>query len=405
MKAKKAALASSIGAVAQSRIRELADIAMSMNGVLRLYFGESNLPTPQYIKTAAIRALEEGYTFYTANAGLPSLRQAIAAKYEEIHGVRLDPMKRVVVTASGVQALNVAIRCVLDPGDEALVLTPAWPNGGANVAMCSARAVHIPHILRGDRYEIDVRAIENSINERTRLLLYTSPSNPLGWVATDGDQDRLLDICRRNGIWLLADEVYERLYYEGPVAPTILRKAIEGDPVIVVHSFSKSYCMTGWRLGWLVSRPDLAEKATQLNEFIVSHAPSMAQKAAETALREGEVELAAMVDRLRKNRNFVRSVLRKMPGVTVPEAQGAFYLFPRIEGMQDSFEFCRSLLVKKKVGLAPGVAFGAGGEGSVRICYAADRTILEPALERLDAFIREHGAGCDASVREQADFD
>ncbi len=388
MKANEAVLASSIVAVAQSRIRELADIAMSMDGVLRLYFGESNIPTPQYIKAAAIRALEEGYTFYTANAGLPSLRQAIADKYQEIHGVRIDPTSRVVVTASGVQALNVAIRCVLDPGDKAIVLTPAWPNGGANVAMCSARAAHVPHLLRGDRYEIDFRAIEDSIDERTRLLLYTSPSNPLGWVATESDQERLLDICRRNGIWLLADEVYERLYYDGPVAPTILRKAGENDPVIVVHSFSKSYCMTGWRLGWLISRPDLAEKATQLNEFIVSHAPSMAQKAAETALREGEEELAAMVLRLRGNRDFVRAALCRMPGVTVPLARGAFYLFPRIEGMHDSFEFCRRLLIEQKVGLAPGVAFGAGGEGSVRICYAADRSVLDPALERIDAFVR-----------------
>src|SRR5437867_2270716 len=322
-----ARIASSLQAVPQSRIRELADIAMSMEGVLRLYFGESDLPTPQYIKNAAIRALQDGYTFYTENAGLPSLRQAIARKYGELHRVTLDPARNIVVTASGVQALNVSIRCVLDPGDEAIVLTPAWPNGSAIVGMCSARAVQVPHILREGRYEIDFAALESAIGGRTRLILYTSPSNPLGWVATESDQDRLLEICHRHGLWLLADEVYERLYYQGPVAPSILRKCRGEEAVIVVHSFSKSYCMTGWRLGWLVSRADLARKATQLNEFIVSHAPSMAQKAAEVALRQGEEELRTMVERLRESRDFVRNELQEMPGVSVPQAEGAFYLF------------------------------------------------------------------------------
>ena len=192
---------------------------MSMDGVLRLYFGESNLPTPRYIKNAAVQALQDGYTFYTENAGLPSLRQAIAEKYREIHRVNLDPMRHIVVTASGVQALNVSIRCLLDPGDEALILTPAWPNGSAIVGMCSAHAIHIPHVLSGQRYEIDFTALQSAIGPRTRLILYTSPSNPLGWVATETDQKRLLELCRQHGLWLLADEVYERLYYRGPVAP------------------------------------------------------------------------------------------------------------------------------------------------------------------------------------------
>lgn len=382
-----AKLASSVIAVPPSRIRELADIAMSMDGVIPLYFGESNQPTPRYIKEAAVRALEEGYTFYTANAGLPSLRKAIAEKYRALHDVALEPLKQIVVTASGVQALNVAIRCVLDPGDEAIILTPAWPNGGAIVGMCCARAVEIPLQIQGTRYEIDFDAIRSALTSKTRLLIYTSPSNPLGWVATLSGQRRLLDLCRKHGLWLLADEVYERLYYDGAVAPSILRLCTAEDAVIVVHSFSKSYCMTGWRLGWLVSRPDLARKATELNEFIVSHAPSMAQRAAETALREGEQELRAMVGRLRENRDFLRSRLSRIPGIEVPGAEGAFYLFPKIEGMNDSFEFCRRLLIEKKVGVAPGIAFGAGGEGSVRICYAADRKVLEPAMERIESFL------------------
>jgi aspartate aminotransferase len=385
-------LARSVQDVPHSRIRELAEVAMSMDGVLRLYFGESNLPTPDYIKQAAIRALTEGYTFYTENAGLPSLRRAIAGHYQKWHGVELDPESEIVITASGVQALNVSLRAMLDPGDEALVLTPAWPNGSSIIAMANAVARQIPHPLRSGRYHIDFDALEAAAGPRTRLLLYTSPSNPLGWVATEEEQQRLLDFCRERGLWLVADEVYDRLYYAGDLlgkpVPSILKKATRDDAVAVIHSFSKSYCMTGWRVGWLVGRRDLGLKATQLNEFIISHAASFAQKAAETALECGEAELVGMLQRLKENRDFCLAALRTMPGVTVPEPDGAFYLFPKIDGLTDSFDFCRRLLMETKVGLAPGVAFGAGGEGSVRICYAADRSVLEPAMDRLSKFLR-----------------
>jgi aspartate/methionine/tyrosine aminotransferase len=385
-------LAASVENVPHSRIRELAEIAMAMDGVLRLYFGESNLPTPDYIKQAAIRAMQDGFTFYTENAGLPSLRRAIAAHYRRMQGVELDPASEIVITASGVQALNVSIRCTLDPGDEAIVLTPAWPNGSSCAMMANARVIQLPQPLCGDRYVIDFDALERAVSPRTRMLLYTSPSNPLGWVATVEEQRALLEFARRHGLWLIADEVYDRLYYAGgelgePV-PSILRLATREDAVMVVHSFSKSYCMTGWRVGWLVARRDAAAKATQLNEFIISHAPSFAQKAAETALAEGEPELRAMLARLKENRDLCLDALRGVPGVTVPKPDGAFYVFPRIDGLADSFGFCRRLLEETRVGLAPGVAFGAGGEGSIRICYAAERSILEPAMERLTRFLR-----------------
>ena len=365
---------------------------MSMDGVLRLYFGESNLPTPDYIKQAAIRAMQDGYTFYTENAGLPSLRRAIAENYRLLHAVELDPANEIVVTASGVQALNLGIRCVLDPGDQALVLTPAWPNGSSSIMMANATVCQIPHPLCGERYRVDFDALGAAVTPRTRMLLYTSPSNPLGWVATDAEQQGLLDFARRHGLWLIADEVYDRLYYAGaqlgdPV-PSILRKATRYDAVMVVHSFSKTYCMTGWRIGWLVARRDLTEKATQLNEFVVSHAPSFAQKAGETALRDGEDELRRMLLRLKESRDLCLNALRGLDGVTVPKPDGAFYLFPQLRGLSDSFAFCRRLLEETRVGLAPGVAFGAGGEGSFRICYAAERSILEPAMERLTKFLR-----------------
>ena len=385
-------LARSVENVPRSRIRELADVAMSMDGVLRLYFGESNLPTPDYIKQAAIQAMRDGFTFYTENAGLASLRRAIAEHYRRLHSVELDPSGEIVVTASGVQALHLGIRCALDPGDQALVLTPAWPNGASDVAMANAAVCQVPQPLWGERYGVDFDALEAAVSPRTRLLVYTSPSNPLGWVATEEDQRRLLDFARRHDLWLLADEVYDRLYYAGArlgdPAPSILRIATRDDAVMVVHSFSKSYCMTGWRVGWLVARRDLAAKATQLNEFMVSCAPTIAQKAGETALAEGEGPLLEMLERLKRNRDLCLDALSGISGVTVPKPDGAFYVFPRIQGLSDSFAFCKRLLEETRVGLAPGVAFGAGGEGSVRICYAAERSILEPAMERLTKFLR-----------------
>jgi aspartate/methionine/tyrosine aminotransferase len=387
-----ATVAASALRVPHSRIRELADVAMGMDGVLKLYFGESNLPTPEYIKRAAQKAMADGYTFYTENAGLPTLRKALARYYQELQGVELDPSGEIVITASGVQALNVSIRCVLDPGDEALVLTPAWPNGASNVAMANAVAIEIAHPLVGDRYQIDFAALEAAVTPRTRMLLYTSPSNPLGWVATVDEQRQLLEFTRRHNLWLVADEVYERLNYTGPTpttpAPTILKLATRDDAVIVVQSFSKMYCMTGWRLGWLVSRRDLCARATQLNEFIISHAPSFAQRAAETALLWGENALCEMLIRLKENRDFCLAALAKMPRVTVPKPDGAFYLFPKIAGVTDSFDFCKRLLMDTHVGLAPGVAFGAGGEGSVRICYAAEKQIVQEAMARLALFLK-----------------
>jgi aspartate aminotransferase len=375
---------------------------MGMDGVLKLYFGESNVPTPEFIKRAAIKAMSDGYTFYTENAGLPSTREAIARHYRERQGVTRDPASEIVVTSSGVQALNVAIRCTLNPGDEAILLTPAWPNATAVVTMSNATPVEIPHTLRGDRYIVDFEALEAAVTPRTRLLVYTSPSNPLGWVATDEEQTSLLEFARTHGLWLLADEVYERLYYEGgdigePV-PSILKKATADDAVIVAQSFSKSYCMTGWRLGWIVTRRDLAARAAQLNEFIISHAPSFTQKAGETALLWGENSIIEMVTRLKQNRDFCLTALNRMPGVTVPRPDGAFYLFPRIEGCTDSFELCKRILIETRVGLAPGVAFGNGGEGSIRICYASELPILENAMQRLGEFFVTQGQA-SASMR------
>lgn len=230
--------------------------------------------------------------------------------------------------------------------------------------------------------------MEAAVSTRTKLLIYTSPSNPLSWVATVDEQQRLLDFARRHKLWLLADEVYDRLCYRGAsIAPSILKLASDNDAILIAQSFSKAWCMTGWRLGWLIARPDLASRAAYFNEYIISCASAISQKAGEAALNEGEPFIEELLTRLRENRDYCRHALSSIPGVTVPEPEGAFYLFPKIEGLKDSFAFCKDLLLACKVGLAPGAAFGAGGEGSVRLCYAADCSVLEPAMERIHKFM------------------
>jgi len=373
--------------VPYSKVRAIAELAMRMEKVYPLYFGESNLPTPGFIQEAAAQALADGFTYYTSNAGLLSLREAIAEHYERLHGVSLDAGSEVLVTASGVQALNVSIRCTLDPGDEAIVLTPAWPNGASIVRLIGAKAVEIAQPLQGSRFGLDFEAMEAAVTPRTKMLLYTSPSNPLGWVATVEEQRQLLEFARRHGLWLLADEVYERLNYGEAVAPSILRQVEPDDAVFVVQSFSKAYCMTGWRLGWIAGRRDLVKRATELNEFVVSCPAGFTQKAGEAALRGGEEFITGLRAQLRANRDYCVEMLRAVDGVNLPEPEGAFYLFPSLAGLADSFDFAKRCLAETQVGIAPGVAFGAGGEGSIRICYAAEREVLEPAMERLCRYI------------------
>ena len=380
-----------------SRIRALADVAFGMADVLSLQFGESTLPTPPYVIEAVNRAAQEGWTYYSPNQGLPSLRDAIANLIARLHAVEIDPSE-IQINSGGVQALNLAIKCVVDPGDEAIVLSPNWPNGSAMVEMFGARAVEVPMARAGQRFTPDVEAMESALTARTRLLLYASPSNPLGWTATVAEQQMLLDFARRHGLWLLTDEVYERIYYggqgaagAGQIAPSILKLCTREDAVIVVNSFSKTYCMTGWRLGWMVSRADFVQKAAQLNEFIVSHAPTMIQRGGEAAIAHGEDDIAAMVEEFQERRDFCAGMLREVSGVNLPEPEGAFYLFPQLEGIDDSYQFSLDLLRKTHVAVAPGSAFGNGGEGSIRICYAPGMDVLKPAMERICEFIASYG--------------
>jgi aspartate aminotransferase len=371
--------------VVPSRIRSIADLAEHHPGTLRLFYGEDSLPTPGFIKDAAHRAIDDNRTFYTPNAGYPELRRAIADQVARLHGVELDPMAEVVVTASGMVALLLACQATIGPGDSAVVLTPLWPNVAEAVRLAGARAIEVPLALGDGGFRLDFERIEAAIEPSTRLIALASPGNPTAWTATVDDWNALLDLCERHDLWLLADGVYERIVFDGPVAPTPLTLPGARERTIVAQSFSKTYRMTGWRVGYLLAPADLARSMTHLQEFVVSHASGIAQEAARVAILEGEPFILESQARYARHRRIALDRFRRMDGVTVPEPTGAFYVFPRFDGLADSLDFCRWLVVEKRVGVAPGSAFGLGGEGHIRLCFAVEEPILGEALDRLEA--------------------
>lgn len=370
--------------VVPSRIRAIAVLADQHPGTLRLFYGEDSLPTPPFIKDAAHRALDDNLTFYTPNAGYPSLRQAIAGQVARLHGVELDPLREVVVTAGGMVALLLACQATVAPGDSAVVLTPLWPNVAAAIRVAGAEAIEVPLDLASGGFRLDFERIEAAIKPNTRLLALASPGNPTAWTATEDDWRKLVDLCEARDLWLLADGVYERIVFDRIVAPGPLSIPGARSRTIIAQSFSKTYRMTGWRVGYAVAPPELALAMTNLQEFVVSHAPGIAQEAARVAILEGEPFIAETQARYARHRQIALDRLRIIDGIAVPEPTGAFYVFPRLEGLADSHDFCRWLVAEKRLGLAPGNAFGQGGEGHIRICFAVEEPILREALDRLE---------------------
>jgi len=372
--------------VVPSRIRAIAALADEHPGTLRLFYGEDSLPTPEFIKEAGRRAIDADLTFYTPNAGYPALRRAIGDQVKKLHGVEVDPMREVVVTASGMVALVLACQATVAAGDSAVVLTPLWPNIAAAVRVAGAEAIEVPLALTEDGFRLDLDRIEAAIRPDTRVLALASPGNPTAWTATPEDWRALVDLCHRHDLWLLADGVYERIVFDGrTVATSPLTIPGARERTVVAQSFSKTYRMTGWRVGYLVAPPEVAGPMTHLQEFVVSHAAGIAQEAARVALIDGEPFVAESQLRYTRHRRIALDRLRSMPGVFVPEPTGAFYAFPRLEGLADSFDFCQWLVREKAVGLAPGNAFGLGGEGHVRLCFAVEKPTLIEALDRLEA--------------------
>ena len=377
-----------IQALPGSKIREVANAGLGRDDVLAFWFGESDEVTPEPIRQAAAESLARGETFYSHNLGLPELRQAIAAYGSHLH-LPLDA-GRVAVTSSGVTALIVAMQMLLDAGDEVVAVVPVWPNLTAQPAILGASVRRVALRPRAGTWQLDLDELLAAVTPRTRVLLVNAPNNPTGWTLTRAEQQAILDHCRRTGTWIVADEVYERVFFgDAPAAPSFLDIAASQDRLVVVHSFSKSFLMTGWRLGWLVLPPATMEAAGKLLEFNSSCAPVFVQRGGVAALHGADDFVPGLLARLRGCRDRLVGGLQRLPGVTASSPPGGMYAFFRVEGEDDSLAFAKRLVAGHGLGLAPGAAFGPEGEGWLRWCFAShDPARLDQGLQRLAGAIR-----------------
>lgn len=372
-----------------SLIREVANSAMGRQDVLPFWFGESDQPTPGFIRDAAAQSLRQGETFYTQNLGCPYLREAIAAYLSRLHA-RPMAVDRIAVTGSGVSALMLAAQLLLSPADRVVAVTPLWPNLVEIPRILGAHVHRVGlHVERG-RWALDLDRLIAALTPETRLLLLNSPNNPTGWTLDEPGLQAILAHCRRHGIWILADDVYERLVHDPArgSAPSFLRFYEEGDRVLSVNSFSKAWSMTGWRMGWITAPASLTDDLGKLLEYNTSCVAEPAQRAGAAALMHGEDEVARLRAHLARTRDLLVRRLSGMPGIEVPEADGAMYAFFRIQGRHDSMQLARQLVAQAGLGLAPGLAFGPEGEGWLRWCHAVRMEALELGTQRLDQFLR-----------------
>jgi len=374
----------------ESKIREVANAGMGRPDVLAFWFGESDEVTPDFIRQAAVDSLNRGETFYTHNLGLPELREAVAAYAGRLHG----PVggERIAITSGGVNALMLAVQALVDAGDEVVAVTPVWPNLTAQPLIMGARLACVPLRPDGGAWRLDLQALLDAITPATRLLIVNAPNNPTGWTLTRGEQQAILDHCRKTGTWILADEVYERLYYEPAAngcAPSFLDIAAPDDRLVVAHSFSKSFLMTGWRLGWLVMPPGLTQPMGKLIEFNTSCASVFTQRAALAAIERTDEVTPRVVAHLKHCRDTLVPLLQQVPGVQVEAARGGMYAFFRLDGFADSLDTAKRLVAEAGLGLAPGNAFAPEAQGWLRWCFASrDPARLALGVQRLTQWLQ-----------------
>ncbi len=377
-----------------SRIREVANEGIGREGVLAFWFGESDEVTPEPIRAAAVASLQAGETFYAHNLGLPELRQAIAGYTERLHPGRgaAHWFERIAVTSGGVNGLMLATQALVDAGDEVVVLTPAWPNLVAQPQIMGGRVRTVSLVPRAGAWTLDLDALCAAITPATRVLIINAPANPTGFTLAADQQRAILEHCRTTGTWIVADEVYERLYFEADTlngaAPSFLDVAEPEDRLIVAHSFSKSFLMTGWRLGWLVLPPALTEPVGKLIEFNTSCAPVFVQRGAVAAIAHGDAVTPALVAHLRRCRDTLVPLLQALPGLELATPRAGMYAFFRLSGQADCLETAKRLVREAGLGLAPGSAFGAEATGWLRWCFASrDTARLVEGVERLKGWL------------------
>jgi aspartate/methionine/tyrosine aminotransferase len=372
-----------------SKIREVANAGLGRSDVLAFWFGESDEVTPDFIRQAAIDSLQQGETFYAHNLGLPELRDAMAQTMTQRHGA-VTP-ERIAVTSGGVNALMLAMQALVNPGDQVVVVTPVWPNLTAQPLILGAQLTTVALQAEAGRWTLPLQDLLSQITPTTKLLVLNSPNNPTGWTLSREEQLTLLAHCRQTGTWILADEVYENLYYlptSNGCAPSFLDICTPDDRLVVAHSFSKSFLMTGWRLGWLVMPEAMTAHMGKLIEFNTSCASSFVQRAGVVALQRADEVTPRVVAHLKACRDTLVAELQQLQGLELATPDGGMYAFFRLPGHTDDLQTAKRLVAEAGLGLAPGSAFAPEAQGWLRWCFASkDLSRLTLGAERLRGWL------------------
>ena len=353
--------------------------------VYRLDIGEPNFDTPTHIKEAAVKAIREGFTHYTSSRGILELREAISEDLET-RGIDADPKDEILVTPGAKHAIYCACLSTLDPGDEVLVLSPTWPTHFQCIEIAEARAIEVPC---GEDYSLNEEELKARITGKTRMILMGSPNNPTGGVLNEEEVKAIVDIADDHDLLILSDEIYDRLVYGDfkPLSPASLEDG--RDRTIVVNGFSKTYAMTGWRLGYAYANGEIIEAMARIQQSTTTCPVSFVQKAGVAALRGPQDQVEKMVEEYDRRRRFIFEKLSEIEEIRCVMPQGAFYIFPDISSLNmSSSEFCLRLLEEAGVSTTPGSIFGECGEGYVRVSYASDIQIISEGIKRIKEFIK-----------------
>ena len=371
----------------ESGIVEVMNYGRLREGMIPLWAGEGDQPTPAFINEAATRSLAAGETFYTWQRGIPELREALARYHSALFG-RPFGADCFFVTQSGMHAVQLCVRMVAGVGDEVIVPTPAWPNFVAAIGVSGAEPIMVPKRYDDSGWQLDRQRLVDAITPRTKAIFINSPSNPTGWVASAEDIAFVLELSRRTGIWIIADEIYTRFVYDGVRAPSFRDIRTPQDRIFFVDTFSKNWAMTGWRLGWIEAPPEAGQVIENLVQYSNSGVATFLQRAGVAALERGESFIAHQVARARRGRDIVCSALGSTGRVRFAPVRGAFYLFFSVDGRPDVERLGLQMVDEANVGLAPGTAFGAGGEGFMRMCFLRSPEQLEIAAEQIVSWLK-----------------
>ena len=371
--------------LAPSLIREISEEGYSIDGIIPLWFGEGCWPTSEIAVNAVSKALKGGDHFYQPNSGKMELREEISQYYSSVYNLSI-PVSNITVTASGMNGLALVAQALVSSGDQVVSIEPSWPNIAETFRICGADVSIISLEVENRKWALNLERLLSAITHKTKAVLINSPNNPTGWTMSAEDQLELLNHCRKTKTWIVADDVYSRLYYQGEYAPNFLKISEESDLLISVNSFSKAWSMTGWRLGWITAPKEMEAVLAMLTEFNIAGPAGFIQAAGFEMLKYGEGEVATLRNRLSEAYALTAKRLTSIPRLNFVEPQGAFYCLFRVEGIKDSLSLAKDLCQKAKVGLAPGIAFGPDGESCLRLCYAQPPEVLNTAFDRLETY-------------------